>query len=497
MKHTILPISLFIFLLHAFCSPTIVAQSKSAVTPQNYWLKATTRLSANLSLVGSGGGPNRDNNKTIGQNKAQVDDFIRGLVRDIVEVSEQTKENIAPPPPRTSAGNYPKANSYPLAASPLPATTAPLAVDKSNTHLNKYDFLIIDNILYVNGKPCTKADALAYNRKGDIISAELMRYAPDKLPEKNVLAEPEFLDESPDEFSNNPDLVDENSISEYSHMPHSDKVVLADLYDEDIPCFAHYDNKWDVENIHPYRYNLRAMPQTVVFLLSHGVGKDFTIPVQGQVRVTSGFGPRWGRHHNGIDLDLETGDKVYAAFDGKVRIAQYSSSYGNVVVVRHYNGLETIYAHLSRLLVSENQEIKAGTLIALGGNTGRSTGSHLHFEVRYKGHPLNPREMIDFENQKLKYNTFVVDKSYFSSTNPYEDIHSLSEASSSHSHGSSPEKTWANRSKVAKTAYHTVKKGDTVSEIADRYHVSAQKICSLNRISTKSTLKIGRKLRIK
>lgn len=492
MKHTNLHISrsfLFHFILCLIvlsnAQNSLYAQSDQHNNTQNtpHWPQSAAILSS--GLMSGVGGPNKGDTKPlIGLNKIHVDNFIKGVVRDIVEVSEQAKvTTTAAAPPPAKNPNKPAVST----------TSIPKVVP---TTVPTYEFLIIDNLLYVNGKPCTKADAIAYNKKGDIISAELMRYAPDKLPEKKISAEPEFLDDAPEEFSNNPDLVDETSISQYSHIPHSEKVVLADLYDEDIPCFAHYDSNWDIENIHPYRYNLRAMPQTVVFLLSHGIGKDFTIPVQGQVKVTSGFGPRWGRHHNGIDLDLETGDKVYAAFDGKVRIAKYSSSYGNVVVVRHYNGLETTYAHLSRLLVSENQEIKAGTLIALGGNTGRSTGSHLHFEVRYKGHPLNPREMIDFENGKLKYNTFVVDKSYFSSTSPYEDAHNLGGASEARKYGT-PEKTWASRSKVAKTTYHTVKKGDTVSEISERYHVSAQKICSLNRISSKTPLKIGRKLRIK
>jgi len=155
------------------------------------------------------------------------------------------------------------------------------------------------------------------------------------------------------------------------------KVLLADVYAEDIPCYAHYDYNWSTSNIHAYRYDLSKMPETVEFFLTHGLGDDFSIPVGGT--VTSGFGPRWGRYHNGVDLDLDTGDGVKAAFDGRVRIAQYSSSYGYVVIVRHFNGLETTYAHLSKLLVSPNQKVKAGDIIALGGSTGRSTGSHLHF----------------------------------------------------------------------------------------------------------------------
>lgn len=266
------------------------------------------------------------------------------------------------------------------------------------------------------------------------------------------------------------------------------KVLLADVYAEDIPCYAHYDYNWSTTNVHPYRYDLSKMPETVEFFLTHGLGDDFTIPVGGI--VTSGFGPRWGRYHNGVDLDLDTGDGVKAAFDGRVRIAQYSNSYGYVVIIRHFNGLETTYAHLSKLLVSPNQKVKAGDIVALGGSTGHSTGSHLHFEVRYKGLPLDPTEMFDFSGKKLKSHTFVVDRHYFSSSSPYLDAHDNSYTRSSYKAGSSS-------SSSSKAKYHTVKKGDTISAIASRYGRDVKDICRLNRISGKTTLRIGQKLRVK
>ena len=168
--------------------------------------------------------------------------------------------------------------------------------------------------------------------------------------------------------------------------PTGEKILLSDIYGEDIPCYSHYEGIWSNTNLFPYNFDLRNMPQRVEFFLTYGLGDDFSMPVGGN--VTSEFGHRWGRHHNGMDLDLETGDGVKAVFEGKVRYAQYHASYGYLIVIRHYNGLETYYAHLSSILVHANDKIKAGQLIGLGGNTGRSYGSHLHFEVRYKRPPV-------------------------------------------------------------------------------------------------------------
>ncbi len=266
-----------------------------------------------------------------------------------------------------------------------------------------------------------------------------------------------------------------NATNYYKYDPNSKsaKVVLTDLYEEEIPCHAHYDYSWDQSKVHPYKYNLATMPETVEFLLTHGFDEDFQMPIHG--RLTSKFGPRWGRHHNGIDIDLDKGDVVKAAFKGKVRIAQYSSGYGNLVVIRHYNGLETYYAHLSKLKVKEGDDVDAGSTIGLGGSTGRSTGSHLHFEVRYKGHPIDPAEMIDLGSYRLKNHTFVVNKSYFSSTNPYESAHGGSGGS----------------------IYHKVRSGDTLSGIARRYGTSISRICKLNGISSRSTLRVGRRLKVR
>lgn len=452
--------------------------------------------------------------------KALVNDFIKDVVSDIVAVSTPTTTS-SPTFPTPPSASHP---TTPAIAKSLSAPTTPNSA-KTGTKLDAstkaasapHNILVIDNILYIDNTPATLERVDALKAAGIVIDASLVRYIPIAKPQPTQAPLPIAAKvstptkilakhlEPTENVAFSPDKSIEESVAaakvanlskptSSSASASIEKVVLADIYDENIPCDYHYDHNWHNSNIHPYRYDLSKMPQTVVFLLTHGLGGDFADPVEGKSLVTSGFGPRGGRHHNGIDLDLETGDRVKSAFAGKVRIAQYSSSFGYVVVVRHFNGLETTYAHLSKIMVSPNQDVDAGTVVGLGGNTGRSRGSHLHFEVRYKGHPLNPREMIDFERNTLKSNTFTIDRSYFSSSNPYEDAHELGMIDNhdhDHEHSSKVVRT------VSATKYHTVKKGDTISEIADHHNVSIQKICSLNKISVKTTLKPGRKLRVK
>jgi murein DD-endopeptidase MepM/ murein hydrolase activator NlpD len=188
-------------------------------------------------------------------------------------------------------------------------------------------------------------------------------------------------------------------------------------------------------------------------------------------KVTSRFGYRRHRFHYGIDIDLVTGDQVVSAFDGMVRVVKYDKGYGNVVVIRNDNGLETVYAHLLRAMVDTNEIVKAGDVIAFGGNTGRSTGSHLHFEVRYLGSALNPESIIDFENFKLLSDTAYLTQSNFH---------------------------YLHRIKADKNAtYHIVRSGDNLSRIAKRYHTSVNKLCYLNGINQNSILRIGQKVRVK
>ncbi|HQW87295.1 MAG TPA: M23 family metallopeptidase [Flavobacteriales bacterium] len=218
---------------------------------------------------------------------------------------------------------------------------------------------------------------------------------------------------------------------------------------------------WNTESI--FGHHAQTLPVAPATLWLSHAACDHEMPVCG--RITSAFGPRHGRMHYGVDLKLETGDPVVAGFAGMVRIAQYHRSFGNVVVIRHANGLETLYAHLSRISVDVGQLVEAGERIGLGGNTGRSTGSHLHFEVRYLGRPIDPARVFNLAEGELTASTLRLDASLFE------------------------------RPAAASSAYYRVKRGDTLSSIARRHGTTVARLCKLNRLSTRSILRIGQRLR--
>ncbi len=195
--------------------------------------------------------------------------------------------------------------------------------------------------------------------------------------------------------------------------------------------------------------------------------------------VTSPYGWRRSRMHTGTDLKVQVGDDIYAAFDGVVRLAKYYGAYGNCLVIRHYNGLETLYAHASKLLVGVNDVVKAGDVVALGGNTGRSTGSHLHFEVRINGNHISPTFILDTDNRKIKDTTLYVtmrNGKIFASNN--EDS----------------EQREAKILQEISIRYYTVRSGDNLSVIASRNGTTVTTLCRLNGISSRSTLRIGQRL---
>lgn len=224
------------------------------------------------------------------------------------------------------------------------------------------------------------------------------------------------------------------------------------------PALSLYPN-WSNQYVHAYGKEV-IIPESYTIDLT-----GFHMPTP-STRITSPFGPRWRRMHNGLDLKVNIGDTIVAAFDGKVRIVRYERrGYGKYVVIRHDNGLETIYGHLSKQLVEENQLVKAGEVIGLGGNTGRSTGSHLHFETRFLGIAINPALMFDFPKQDIVADTYT-----FKKTKGYQ------RAAGSHDTQLASDGT---------ILYHKVKSGDTLSLHAKLRGVSISTLCKLNRITTK------------
>ncbi len=247
-----------------------------------------------------------------------------------------------------------------------------------------------------------------------------------------------------------------------------DSIDLANELDEEelmYPAEELYED-WNTERVNPY------MNAQVPDSFKIDVSKLVMPICDPNIRITSNFGPRWRRMHYGTDLKVEIGDTIYAVCDGKVRIKNFERrGYGNYLVLRHNNGLETVYGHLSDFLVDADEVVKKGQPIALGGNTGRSTGPHLHFETRFMGKPINPVEIFDFHNQVMHRDSYLFVKAKIEKENKY---------------------TATGNNKIA---YHRVKKGDTLAKIAKRYGVSVKQICKINKISTKTKLRAGQVIR--
>lgn len=253
----------------------------------------------------------------------------------------------------------------------------------------------------------------------------------------------------------------------------------ADLY-------ANWDNK--------YAHRATELPETYKIDLRH-----FTMPTTSRV-ITSNFGSRWGRQHKGLDIKVYIGDTIRAAFSGKVRIVRYEAGgYGKYIVIRHNNGLETIYGHLSKQLVEENQEVRSGEVIGLGGNTGRSTGSHLHFETRLCGVALNPALMFDFRAQDVTGDYYAFNKETYDneSTNATrlrgkQDSSTYAITNSSDDYATNKRTTSGLTDQIS---YHKVKKGETLDRIAKKRGVTVEKICKLNHITKTMRLRPGQILR--
>jgi hypothetical protein len=224
---------------------------------------------------------------------------------------------------------------------------------------------------------------------------------------------------------------------------------------------------WDNLKVNPYK-----IPSDSV-LINDSVYLDLTgfqYPLTKHYRVTSEFGPRRYRFHHGIDLKTYKGDSIISAMDGMVRIAKRVGAYGNLVVIRHNNGLESFYGHLSKILVKQDQIVKSGELIGLGGSTGRSTGPHLHFELRYLGQCVNPRDLFDFDSLCIKSNTILLTQKNF-------DYRKSALATA-----------------ISSGRIWTVRSGDSLSLIAKRTRTSVKHLCYMNGITTKTIIRPGKKL---
>jgi len=235
---------------------------------------------------------------------------------------------------------------------------------------------------------------------------------------------------------------------------------------EDHPADDIYGQIWTSVKLNPYLTPIDSLKDSIKISCA-----DFYLPTPGY--ITSKFGARRYRYHYGTDLKLQTGDSVRAAFDGKIRIIDYEKlGYGHYIVVRHNNGLETVYAHLSKVLVELNQDVAGGAVIALGGNTGRSTGSHLHFEFRYLGNAINPEKIVNFETGCIRDSVYLLTK-----RKTFDYLQEVKEMQSA--------------------KYYTVRSGDNLGKIAARHGTSVNAICRLNGIKSTKILRIGERLRVR
>ena len=247
-------------------------------------------------------------------------------------------------------------------------------------------------------------------------------------------------------------------------MARIDSVVLNRLIKAEAYEYPADDLYPEWSNEYAHKYTNVTMPDSLVIDLT-----GFCMPTENtKVNDIFGYRPRRKRVHYGLDIKVERGDTIRAAFDGKVRYVSYQKrGYGHYVVIRHPNGLETLYAHLTSKLVAENDVVRAGDPIGLGGNTGRSTGPHLHFETRLLGKALDPALFFDFPNQDVTGDTYFY-------TKPKKKVYDPSDPDT----------------------YYKVRSGDTLSRIAARKGTSVKQLCKLNGITTQTTLRVGQVLRL-
>ena len=248
-----------------------------------------------------------------------------------------------------------------------------------------------------------------------------------------------------------------------------DSVALIRQIKKEMAAYPSFDLYPEWSNAYAHNYKNVVLPDSFKIDLS-----EFCMPTT-NTKITSRFGPRRRRLHNGIDVKVYIGDTIRSAFSGKVRVVKDQGrrkGYGKYVIIRHDNGLETVYAHLSKQLVKEDQYVEVGEVIGLGGNTGRSTGSHLHFETRFLGQAINPDLLFNFEKQDIVADAYLFQK------------------------GKRYSRSNTNASVAASGAqYYKVRKGDSLSRISQKTGVSIDRLCKLNGITRRTTLRINQVLK--
>ena len=269
-----------------------------------------------------------------------------------------------------------------------------------------------------------------------------------------------------------------------------------------------YTTNWVTDQVFAYKgTSANDLPASMELTLFKKVS-EYKCPVVG--RVTSKYGIRRGRNHNGIDIPLKLREPIYAAFPGVVRYARYNGGgYGNLVIVRHDNGLETWYGHLSKTNVEVGDYVVAGAVVGFAGSTGRSSGVHLHFEIRYQDLTFNPERIFDFATGDIRYQNFVLEKSFFNIRSNASELledndEEIALLATEDGQEITSEDILANIEKIQEAeakklepVYYTIKSGDTLSRIASRNGTTVSELCRLNGISRNAIIRAGRQLRIR
>lgn len=275
-----------------------------------------------------------------------------------------------------------------------------------------------------------------------------------------------------------------NAASSTDQIKLIEQNTFIDLIDDDLePELDIYTEGWNSKSVNPFKE--KDVPDTQVINVT-----GYVMPHMGVLTSPYGYRKRFRRMHKGVDIGIKSNDTIRAAFDGKVRLTAYEGrGYGNYIIIRHPNGLETVYGHLNKHLVKPDQTVRAGDPIGLGGSTGRSTGPHLHFETRFMGYAINPAAIFDFANHTTHTDEYTFSKATYTKARNFAPSRNKLEVA----------KDNKNTYKSAKKeiATYTVKKGDTLIKIAKAYGMSETSLRKLNNLDRKAIIRVGQELKLK
>lgn len=272
-----------------------------------------------------------------------------------------------------------------------------------------------------------------------------------------------------------------NAASSKDQIKLIEQNTFIDLLENELePELDIYTEGWNSKSVNPFKES--DVPDTQVIDVT-----GYVMPHKGIITSPYGYRKRFGRMHKGVDIGIRSNDTIYAAFDGKVRLTAYEGrGYGNYVIIRHPNGLETVYGHLNKHLVKPDDVVRAGDPIGLGGSTGRSTGPHLHFETRFMGYAINPSAIFDFANHTTHTDEYTFSKATYTKARNFAP---------SKNNRTLAKDTYKSADKEIDT--YVVKKGDTINKIARAYGMSATSLRKLNKLGAADVITIGQELKLK